>query len=169
MSKPVFVGYATRYGSTAEVAQKIASVLEKSGHVVEIKSLREVDDLDGYDAVVMGAPLFMYKWHRDAKRFLTSNRKALKKLPVAIFALGPTHDPHDEKEWQESTGHLKKELEKFPWLKPVAVEMFGGKWAPEKLKAPLRWLAGKEPATDIRDWEAIRSWANALPEKWRFF
>jgi menaquinone-dependent protoporphyrinogen oxidase len=82
--------------------------------------------------------------------------------PVAVFALGPTHDPHDEEEWRDSRAQLDKALAKFPWLRPVALELFGGKYDPTRLRFPINLLAGKEPATDIRDWTAIRAWASDL-------
>jgi menaquinone-dependent protoporphyrinogen oxidase len=84
---------------------------------------------------------------------------------VAVFALGPVHDPHDEQEWQDSRAQLDKELSKYPWLTPVALEMFGGKYDPSKLSFPINLLAGKEPASDLRDWTAIRAWASSLSDK----
>jgi menaquinone-dependent protoporphyrinogen oxidase len=114
---------------------------------------------------VLGAPLYMYRWHKDARRFLSRHREALTERPVALFALGPTHDPHDEQEWQDSRAQLDKELAKFPWLTPVALQMFGGKFDPEKLPFPINRLAGQEPASDIRDWTAIQTWASDLAAK----
>jgi menaquinone-dependent protoporphyrinogen oxidase len=107
----------------------------------------------------------MFHWHKDALRFLSRHREALTKRPVALFALGPVHDPHDEKEWQDSWTQLENELDKFPWLTPVAIEMFGGKYDPDKLRFPLKMFAGKEPANDVRDWAAIRAWASDLAAK----
>jgi len=43
--------------------------------------------------------------------------------------------------------------------------MFGGRYDPAKLRFPLKQLAGKAPASDMRDWPAIRAWANSLAEK----
>ncbi len=60
---------------------------------------------------------------------------------------------------------LEKELAKYPWLSPVALEMFGGKYDPASLRFPLNLMAGQEPASDIRDWEAIRAWAGSLAGK----
>jgi len=111
---------------------------------------------------VLGAPLFMFHWHKDAIRFLLQHHKALMERPVAVFALGPVHDPHDEKEWQDSNDQFEKELGKYPWLKPVALQMFGGKYDPAKLRFPLNLFTGSEPASDIRDWAAIRTWASDL-------
>jgi menaquinone-dependent protoporphyrinogen oxidase len=165
MSTSVLVAYATRYGSTQEVAEAVAATLRECGLAVDIQPLREVRTLAGYSAVVLGAPLFMFRWHKDALRFLSRHRQALIERSVAVFALGPVHDPYDEKEWQDSDAQLDKELAKFPWLTPDAVEMFGGKYDPAKLRFPINLFAGDEPASDLRDWAAIRAWASNLAAK----
>jgi menaquinone-dependent protoporphyrinogen oxidase len=162
MSSLVLVGYATRYGSTLEVAEAVEATLRECGLEVDIQPTRKVRTLEGYRGVVLGAPLFMFHWHKDALRFLSRNREALTERPVAVFALGPTHDPYDEGEWRDSRAHLDKELARFPWLAPVALEMFGGKYDPAKLRFPVNLLAGKVPASDLRDWTAIRAWAAGL-------
>ena len=162
MSSLVLVGYATRYGSTQEVAEAVAATLRECGLTVDIQPMRKVRTLEGYRGVVLGAPLFMFHWHKDALRFLSRHRKALTERPVAVFALGPTHEPHDEEEWKDSCAQLDKELAKFPWLTPVALKMFGGKYDPAKLRFPINLLAGKEPASDLRDGTAIRAWAADL-------
>ena len=160
MSTSVLVAYATRYGSTGEVAEAVAATLRDHGLSAELQPVREVQSIGGYSAVVLGAPLYMFRWHKDARRFLSRHRKAVTERAVAVFALGPVHDPHDESEWQDSRAQLDKELAKFPWFAPVALEIFGGKYDPENLRWPINLLAGNEPATDIRDWEAIRAWAS---------
>lgn len=162
MPEPVLVGYATRYGSTQQVAEAIAVELRAGGLVVDLQPLSPVRTLAPYRAVVVGAPLYMFHWHKDALRFLSRHRQALLEIPVAIFALGPVHDPHEEKEWQDSSAQLNKELAQFPWLKPVALKMFGGKYDPANLRFPLSLFAGQVPASDIRDWDTVRAWAAEL-------
>jgi menaquinone-dependent protoporphyrinogen oxidase len=163
MSTRILVAFATRYGTTQEVAEAVAATLRETGVEVDLSLAREVRTLAGYAAVVLGAPLMMYRWHKDALSFLSRHHQALLRLPVAVFALGPVHDPHDDQEWQDSRAQLDKELAKLPWFKPVAVEMLGGKFDPALLRFPLNKLAGAAPASDIRDWEAIRAWAGTLP------
>jgi menaquinone-dependent protoporphyrinogen oxidase len=116
---------------------------------------------------VLGAPVYIGLWHKDALRFLSQHREALMERQVAIFALGPLHT--DEKEMQGSRAQLDKELAKFPWLTPVALEMFVGKYDPAKLRFPdnlIAWLPASPlhqmPASDLRDWTAIRAWASNL-------
>lgn len=48
------------------------------------------------------------------------------------------------------------------WLKPVAVQLFGGRFDPALLQFPLNKMAGAAPASDIRDWDAIREWTEGL-------
>jgi menaquinone-dependent protoporphyrinogen oxidase len=167
VSASILVTYATRYGSTQEVAEAVAATLRERGLEADLQPVKQVRTLAGYGAVVLGAPLFMFRWHKDALRFLSRHREALTERPVAVFALGPTHDPYDEEEWQDSSSQLDKELAKFPWFTPVALEMFGGKYNPAKLRFPINWLAGKVPASDLRDWTAIRAWAGSLIEKFQ--
>ncbi len=126
------------------------------------KGRKQVRTLDQYRAVVLGAPLYMFRWHKDALNFLARHRAALTARPVAIFVLGPFHN--EEKEYQEVREQLNKELAKFPWLTPAAIEIFGGKFDPQKLTFPHNLLPALKnmPASDIRDWTAIRAWANDL-------
>lgn len=163
MSKGLLVTYATRYGSTHEVAAAIADTLREHGLTVDLKPMREIRSLDPYVAVVMGAPLFLFRWHADARRFLTRHQKALVARPVAVFALGPVHDPRDAQEWKDSRAQLEKELASFVWFKPVDVQLLGGRYSPDKLRVPLKMFAGSEPGSDIRDWGTVRVWARSVP------
>jgi menaquinone-dependent protoporphyrinogen oxidase len=165
LSASVLVAYASRYGSTQEVAEAVAATLRERGLEVDIQPMREVRTLEGYRAVVLGTAIYMFRLHKDARRFLSRHCKDLVERPVAIFALGPFQD--DEKEWQGVRMQLDKELAKFPWLTPVAQEVFGGKFDPAKLRFPYNLVPGlkKLPVSDIRDWKAIRAWASNLAVK----
>ena len=162
MTASVLVAYATHYGSTQEVAETVATTLRENGLEVDLQALREAHTIDQYRAIVIGAPLYMFHWHKDALNFLTKFHKSLILRPVAIFALGPIHT--DEKEFQGAREQLDKELVKFPWLAPATIEIFGGKFDPKKLTFPHNMVPGlkKMSASDVRDWTAIRSWANDL-------
>src|SRR5439155_16364683 len=54
MSASVLVGYATRYGSTQEVAEAVAATLRERGLEVDIQPMREVRTLERYRAIVLG-------------------------------------------------------------------------------------------------------------------
>jgi menaquinone-dependent protoporphyrinogen oxidase len=170
MSDAILVTYATRYGSTQEVAEQVAATLRQGGLQVDILPARQVRSLDNYRAVVLGAPLYIGHWLKDAPRFLTRHQAALAARPVAIFTLGPTKA--GEEGWQGVRAQLDKVLGAFPWLKPVSAELFGGRYDPAGLRFPDNLLGAlpasplyRLPASDLRDWEAIRSWARDLASK----
>lgn len=171
MSDSVLVAYVTKYGSTQEVADKIAATLREQGLEVDVQAAKQVWGLEQVKAVVFGAPLYIGHWIKDAKRFLTKHQASLMELPVAVFTLGPTRGT-EEGEWEGVREQLDEELAKYPWLKPVSVELFGGKYDPDALrfpdtlvdKIPASPLHGA-PANDLRDWDAIQAWAAALPDQ----
>ncbi len=154
----ILLAYTTRFGSTQEVSEAIAATLHKTGREVVIQPMDEVISLDAYAAVVLGTAIYSTRLHPNAHIFLARHSEALKQLPVAIFALGPLSSDGAAK--QASRRQFDKDIEKYPWLKPVAVEIFTGKIDPAKLGFFARLVT---PASDHRDWEAIRAWANALP------
>ncbi len=159
----VLVAYASKYGSTREVAEAVGTALREGGTAADVRPARDVDDLDGYSAVVLGAPLYFFRWHSDARHFLRRHKKALLDLPVAVFALGPTNDVPED--FAETRKQLDRALAKFEWLSPRSVMLFGGKLDPAALRFPDSNPAMKNmPASDIRDWDAIRAWAGGLPE-----
>jgi len=164
MEKNILVAYASTHGATQEVAEVLAAELRKHGLEVDLQPARDVRILDGYSAVVLGAPLYMFHLHKDALRFLSKHRQTLTGgIPIAIFAGGPFGTP-DEKVWQDVRNQLDKELAKFPWLKPAAVEIVGGKFDPAHLHFPWNLIPvlKNSPPTDLRDWTAIRAWADSL-------
>ena len=167
MKGPVLVAFATRYGSTQEVAEAVAKSLRAASLEVDVKPLREVKTVEGYGGIVIGAPLQMFRWHKDALAFLSRQQAALTELPVAVFALGPFNDV--EKEWNEVRAQLDKELAKFPWFSPMAVRVFGGKFDPTTLRFPFTLLPAlkKIPAADVRDWGAIEAWGKDLASGFR--
>jgi menaquinone-dependent protoporphyrinogen oxidase len=167
METKILVAYASVHGSTREIAEKIAATIREAGLEVDLQPIREARKLDGYRAVVLGAPLYMFHWHKDALRFLSQHRRVIEGgLEVAIFAGGP-FATGDEKEWQEVRAQMDKELAKFPWLAPLAIEIVGGRFDPTSLCFPYNLIPALKQmeASDLRDWAAIQAWARDLAVK----
>lgn len=170
MGDTVLVAYATKYGSTQEVAEAVADVLKESGLPVDLQPARAVRSLADYRAVVLGTPLYIGKMLNDAQRFLTKHKAALEQRPVAVFILGPTKD--DEEDWQAVRTQVDQVMANLPWLKPKALEVFGGALDPAKLRFPDSLMSKlpasplhNAPAMDARDWPAIRAWAGKLADQ----
>jgi len=152
-STHILLAYATKHGSTKEVAEAIAETLGTRGHEVDVRAAADVSDLDGYDGVILGGSLYMGRWHRDAIGFLEHHRQALATIPIAIYAMGP--QTLAEADVAGSRAQLDKAISKVPDISPAAVAIFGGVVDPNKLRFPL----SRMPARDARDWEAIAAWA----------
>jgi len=149
----ILVAFATRNGSTGEVADAIVGTLRGIGSIVDLRPARTArESIDGSDLVVLGAPLYSGRWHREAHQFLKRHRAELGRVPIAIFGMGPRSG--DDEAWQHSRRQLDGALAKRGWLAPVAVAVFGGVDPPKGHRAERR---------DLRDWEAIRAWAAGLP------
>ena len=154
MSQKIVVAYATKHGSTHEVAAAIAARLRAEGLEVELLPAHAVDDLQEYAGVVLGGSLYMGRWHEDAVALLRRHRTQLAALPVAVFALGPlTLDAQDV---AGSLGQLTKAVAKAaPDVDPYAVGIFGGVIDPKQLRFPFNRMR----ASDARDWDAVDAFA----------
>jgi menaquinone-dependent protoporphyrinogen oxidase len=159
MSKPILVAYATKHESTHEVADAIAARMRTRGAIVDVRHAAEVGMLDPYEAVVLGGSLYAGRWHRDARRFLARHRGELRRLPLAVFAMGPLElEPADI---EASRRQLDRALAKEADLEPVSVRIFGGVIDPAKLRFPFTHM----DAADARDWDAIDVWADELVQQ----
>lgn len=159
MSATILIAYATHAGSTTEVAESIAQTLRGEGLRADVLPAKEARSLENYQAVILGAPLYMFLWHKDAHAFLKRHHKALETLPLAIFALGPWNNKPDE--LQSARDQLAKELAKYAWLRPLDTTVFVGRFDASKLKFPYNLIPAMKqmPYQDDRDWDAIGNWA----------
>jgi len=149
----VLVVYATKNGSTRQVAEAIAEALREDAAEVEVGPAgRVLDSPARHDLVVLGGALYSGRWHRDAHRFLKRHRRDIAAgVPVAVFGMGPRTS--DDDAWRHARAQLDRALAKRSWLHPVAVTVFGGVDPPRRRDRERR---------DLRDWDAIRDWAHRV-------
>ena len=76
--------YATKHGSTREVADAVATELRAAFSDVDVREAGSAPPPAGYDAVVVGGPMIM-GWHRDAERYVKKHRDQLASVPFALF------------------------------------------------------------------------------------
>jgi menaquinone-dependent protoporphyrinogen oxidase len=156
MASTILIAYATKHGSTREVAGSLAAALREHDLDVATLPAAQVDDLSPYGGIVVGGSLYTGRWHPDALDFLKRHRGALETLPVAVFAMGPrTMETH---EVAQSRAQLDHALAKVPGVDPFAVTIFGGVLDPRKLRFPFNRM----PASDARDWNAVHAWASDM-------
>jgi menaquinone-dependent protoporphyrinogen oxidase len=165
----VLVAYGTKYGATAEIAEKIGQVLGQAGLSTDVLPADKVGDLAAYQAVVLGSAVYVGAWRKEAVRFLKDNEAALTGKPVWIFSSGPTGegDPVALVQGWRFPGKLQPIADR---IQPRDIAVFHGNSDPEKMSRMERWMIKQvnAPTGDFRDWEAITAWAtgvaNALQE-----
>jgi menaquinone-dependent protoporphyrinogen oxidase len=160
----VLVAYASKYGSTREIAERIAERLQLQGLQAEARSVQDLDDLVDYDAFVVGGAVFAGHWMPEATEFVRRNRALLAHGPVWLFSSGPigaTAKKYDTPAEPKEIAELRRAL--GPWGHRV----FFGAWDPSKLDRGRlgfaeRMIAKVLPRGDFRDWEAIQAWATSI-------
>jgi menaquinone-dependent protoporphyrinogen oxidase len=85
----VLVAYASKYGGTRGIAERIADVLNASGVKAEAQSVTSIADLGGYDAFVVGSAEYIGSWMKEAVTFARQNQAVLASRPVWLFSSGP--------------------------------------------------------------------------------
>ena len=160
----ILVCYATRYGSTADIARIIGKELEAAGHHVVVSPVADVEDPAKYDAIVIGSPLYMGKWLAEARDFVSRFRFPLKERPVAVFSVGYSLKDRTREHLKSGENAL---VDIRIFITPVSAGFFPGKVDPDRMSPPdkaIVTLGGVTPG-DFRDEDRVRSWAKDLVVK----
>ena len=189
--KKILVAYATNAGSTAEVAQAVGEEQGKNGAQVEVRLIDEITTVEGYDAVVVGAPMIM-GWHRSAVNFVKKHQQELSKVRVAYFLTAMSLTQTDHNNFGKMSIYVDPQLAKPPkdsnrmnfreryatvnsyllpilktasLVKPLSVAFFGGKLDLFRLSWWQRLfvlIVIQAQPGDYRNWSFIREWAANL-------
>lgn len=162
MSDSVLVTYASKVGSTAQVAREIAEVLRDAEIETDLRPVTDVMEVDPYRAVVLGSAIRFGKVLPEALRFVEKHRLALRQIPVAYFVVCMTMQEDNEINRDTVRAYLDPLIALVP---PADIALFAGEINIKKLAPMLRMLvkAMDFPQGDFRNWETIRGWAEGLP------
>lgn len=159
----LLVTYASKYGSTAEIAEVIGKELRKHGYEVTIKAVDQAGDPAGYDGFVIGSAVYAGSWIKSAAGFLRENQSLLASRPVWLFSSGPTGegDPNEIMDGWVFPEDLAPVREA---IKPKDVVLFHGNIDLDKLSFTEKMIIKSVKATvgDYRDWLVVRGWANTI-------
>ena len=163
MDTRVLVVYATKYGATAGIAEKIGEVILQAGLQTDVLPTDSVNDLAPYKAIVLGSAVYVGQWRKEAVAFLENNEKTMAKLPVWFFSSGPTGegDPVQLMQGWRFPEALQPIADR---VQPRDTAFFHGALDMTKLSLAEKLLIKgiKAPVGDFRDWDAIASWATAI-------
>jgi len=153
LSARVLVAYATKLGSTAEIAETMAHVLRDAGHRAAAQAARDVRSLDDWDAVILGSAIYAAYWQKDARRFIDRFHVELVARPLWLFSGGPL-DRRLAKADQPITPHG---AEITAGLGARAPRTFGGRLSASADVDPQ--VLQTHRIGDFRDWQSIVAYA----------
>jgi menaquinone-dependent protoporphyrinogen oxidase len=160
MSKKILVTYASKCGSTGEVASAIGKTIAQTGVSVDVLPLKKVTNLSDYQAVFVGSAIRMGKWLSEAANFVGENRAALQRVPTAYFTVCATMIEDTPDKRARAAGFIEPVR---TVLTPAAEGYFAGKVDPNSLSfiENISLNAKGVPQGDFRDWDKITNWAQS--------
>ena len=161
MKTKILVAYATRAGSTAQIADSIGQAMSAQGTAVDVMPLKNVSSLNGYHAVVLGSAIRIGGWLPEAVKFVEKHKDELSQMPTAFFAVHLLNLGDDEASRQARLAYLDS-VRKL--VKPDQEAFFAGvgDWSRVSFLEGLMGKMVKAPEGDFRNWAAIRAWAEGL-------
>ncbi|HEU4546942.1 MAG TPA: flavodoxin domain-containing protein [Microlunatus sp.] len=156
----VLVTYASRTGSTREIAEAVADELRQTDHTVALVECSAAPDIGGFDAAVIGSALHGRRWMPDAVDYLRRQARHLIDRPTFLFQSGPCSDGTTHVPVTRSPKAVRRITRRYGLTDPVT---FTGRI--DHTHAPgrfTRWSAAPVAPGDYRDWTAIRAWGYAI-------
>lgn len=156
----VLVTWGSKRGGTEGIGRMLGEALAERGFVVRGVSVDEIEDPQGFDAVIIGGALYANRWPANVRGFVKHNLKALRQIPVWFFSSGPLDDSAD-----------RADIPATPQVSALAESVganghvtFGGRLEPDAKGFPARAMA-KTKSGDFRSSDRIRAWADELAAK----
>lgn len=161
----VLVTAASKEGATSEIAEAIAQTLRKRGLEITVSAPERVEDIRGYDAVVIGSAVYMGRWLEPASGLVHRCGAAMADRPVWLFSSGPVGNPRRK---------LVQQMGADPVDLPALLaqtkardhRMFAGKLSKAHMSLGRRISLSifRGFAGDFRDWSEIDRWASQIAD-----
>lgn len=157
----ILIATASKHGATEEIGQAIADQLGERGHDADVVTPEQVQDLSGYDAVVLGSAVYAGHWLRSALDLVDRHGDQLAQRPVWLFSSGPIGDPPEPDEDPVDVADVSVVTE------ARGHRLFAGRLDRSRLGFGERALVAalRAPEGDFRNWDAIGAWADEIAEE----
>jgi menaquinone-dependent protoporphyrinogen oxidase len=168
MTPTALVAYASKHGSTTDIAVMIGDVLTRSGVEATVRPSELVDDVKDFDVVILGSAVYMDRWQSEALDFARRFESDLRDRPTWFFSSGPTGGtPKAEAkvaELLDAHGPPPGQAGKLAaWIGVRGHATFGGRIDEGMTGLFERWV----PRGDWRDFHAVATWAQMVADEAR--
>ena len=148
--------YASKHGSTREIAERIGATLRSAGDKTQVAPVSAAPDPLEFDTVIVGSAVYMGHWMKEAVEFVRLNRAKLAERPVWLFSSGPV----GPKSLPEAV-----DIAAFrPFLDIRDHRTFPGALDAKRLTLGERIMvkAVKAPYGDYRIWDDVDTWTKDI-------
>ena len=162
----ILIAYASRYGSTKSIADRIRSRIEASNvGDVTVDAVTNIVHLSDFDILIVGSCIHMGSWIGDGSNFIQDNHGYMRQHSMPVWAFSVGMPPKKEEKGEEV------KIEK--WLKKK-VDIQGHKLFQGCYKmADMPWFwrlffgCFRFKSEDRRDWDAIDGWTDLIVQDLR--
>jgi menaquinone-dependent protoporphyrinogen oxidase len=186
MTERVLIGYGSRYGSTADIAEAMAKTVQEVSDqakaaqgvgiqvdLINLKKAAPPSPLEDYDLVVIGSGIQAGRWTKEPLEFIKDNLDVLSRTKVALFVVCGYAASPDKCDFAQSE-FLDKIVEEYPDLAPISTGLFPGVFDFSKYNFAVKALVKRivtqqmKPGEkvpekiDYRDWEMVNDWITKL-------
>jgi len=156
----VLVTYASKMGSTQEIAEAIGRELETCGMQVTVAPCAENVSPKEFDGVIIGGAIYTRRWVKSATKYLKRHKDSLDRHRTWLFHSGPCGEEAREEQVRAPKA-VERVIGSIGLSAPVT---FGGRLDQAHAIGPVsRWMAADGPLSgDFRDWDRIRAWASDI-------
>jgi menaquinone-dependent protoporphyrinogen oxidase len=169
----ILVLYASSYGQTKKIAERLAAAWEGRGLEVDVRSIRDRSPPapDGFDAVVLGSRLAM-TYSGAILRYARAHRAALARIPTAFFSVSMSAASPDPRGPAGARAKIQEFLDQAGWS-PTHVASFAGALPYTRYDPLTRFILKRISATtgvatdasrdhEYTDWKQVDELANQL-------
>lgn len=169
MSK-ILLAYATKNGSTGEVAQFMGDVLSYHGLDAVVADVDTISEVKPYDVFIFGSPVYSGMWLPEMYRFIKYHTETIGQKPVYCWIT--CIRVLEENGYDHVINHYMPDS-LLDQLNVRQITAFAGKLKWAEINWTERWTLalqydGKADArnfnADHRDWNIIRQWSVKLAE-----
>lgn len=163
----VLILFATSYGQTSRVAERLAARLRSHGLAVDLRRVEALPpgfSLEPYGAVLLGGPVYFNRFPKALRAFATARHKELARLQTGFFSVGFAGASSLEKDRARAREDFERFARETGW-RPSEAGFFGGAVEYTRYGRATRWFtwlfgrwqgaSDRHRDYDYTDWAAV--------------
>lgn len=165
----ILIVYTSREGQTAKIAHEMAGALRSDACEVEVVRAQDAPGPEGFDALILGAPIHAGKHHPDAVAWVKRHRGAVEKTHSAFYSVSLAAASKDPSERAEAENLAEEFCTETGW-RPELIACFAGSLAYSQYglikKLIMRRITAKEGGDtntahdyEYTDWDSVVAFA----------